>query len=262
MTISDDRRAPAPRVQVVVAHPDDETFGCGALLLHARALGAVTGVVCATRGEAGESRVRHADLGSVREAELRRAAELLGVERVDVLDFADSDMSGAAGPATLWGADESAVVDAVLAPVLAFAPDVLVTLDASDGHRDHQRMRDVVMRVADLAGVPRVYVSCLSRSLMRRWSDHQQEVNPDSPYLDVDEVELGTPDDTITTIVDVRAHRSDLDRAMAAHASQASPYTDLPDRLTDDFLDTARARRVVPAWQGGPLESMLLEPRG
>jgi N-acetyl-1-D-myo-inositol-2-amino-2-deoxy-alpha-D-glucopyranoside deacetylase len=38
----------------VVAHPDDETFGCGSLLLHAAARGMATAVVCATRGEAGE----------------------------------------------------------------------------------------------------------------------------------------------------------------------------------------------------------------
>ena len=38
---------------VTVAHPDDETFGCGSLLLHAAAAGAQTCVVWATRGEAG-----------------------------------------------------------------------------------------------------------------------------------------------------------------------------------------------------------------
>ena len=42
------------RLMVVVAHPDDESFGCGSTLLHAAAAGARTAVVCATRGEAGE----------------------------------------------------------------------------------------------------------------------------------------------------------------------------------------------------------------
>src|SRR5437763_11299620 len=69
----------APRLQLVVAHPDDETFGCGSLLLHAAAAGATTSVVCATRGEAGEGGA--ADLGAVREQELRAAARLLGVQR-------------------------------------------------------------------------------------------------------------------------------------------------------------------------------------
>lgn len=252
----------APRVQVVVAHPDDETFGCGAILLHARALGAVTAVVCATRGEAGESTVPHDDLGEVREAELRRAARLLGVSRVDVLGFGDSGMSGEAAPTTLWGAEEADVVAAISEPVRSFAPDVLVTLDAGDGHRDHERVRDAVLEVADAAGVPQVYLSCLSRSLMRRWCDHQQLVHPDSPYLDVDELRLGTPDELITTLVDVRAHRAELDRAMAAHGSQSSPFDDLPDGLTDDFLDTARARRVVPPWDGGPIATSLVDPVG
>src|SRR5690242_4937705 len=62
------------RLQVVVAHPDDETFGCGSLLLHAAAKGATTSVVCATRGEAGEGAAD--DLGAVRERELREAARV------------------------------------------------------------------------------------------------------------------------------------------------------------------------------------------
>jgi LmbE family N-acetylglucosaminyl deacetylase len=39
---------------VVVAHPDDETFGCGSLIAQASADGARVRVICATRGEAGE----------------------------------------------------------------------------------------------------------------------------------------------------------------------------------------------------------------
>ena len=63
------------RVLVVVAHPDDEAFGCGSLLLHATASGAEVTVLCATRGEAGEVTVGvvvpPAGLGSLREQELR-----------------------------------------------------------------------------------------------------------------------------------------------------------------------------------------------
>ena len=76
------------RLHLVVAHPDDETFGCGSLLLHAAAAGVETVVTCATRGEAGEppagSALGPAELGRVREQELRSAASVLGVRTVEV----------------------------------------------------------------------------------------------------------------------------------------------------------------------------------
>src|SRR4029078_824458 len=71
-------RARAVRLLVVVAHPDDGSFGCGSALAHAWRAGHDTAVLCATRGEAGESRIRTDDLAGVREAELHAAARILG----------------------------------------------------------------------------------------------------------------------------------------------------------------------------------------
>ena len=244
-----------PRVQVVVAHPDDESFGCGSLLLHARAAGAVTAVCCATRGEAGGA---GPDVGRVRERELREAATLLGVAEVDLLSFVDSDMSGPAGPETLVGADVAAVTAAVRASLERFRPDVVVTLDASDGHRDHARVRDATLAAAADLAVPRVYLACLPRSLMRRWCDHMASHRPDMAHLDADVACLGTPDEELTTRIDVAAHREQRERAMRVHASQTSPYDGLPEDLSAAFLDVAYARRVVPAWSGGARESQLL----
>jgi LmbE family N-acetylglucosaminyl deacetylase len=223
-------------------------------------------VTCATRGEAGEppagSGLRSAELGRVRERELTAAAEVLGVERVDLLDFADSGMSGEAGPETLVGAAYDEVVAAVLGSVLRHAPDVLVTLDAGDGHRDHARIRDAALEAAERAGVPRVYLACLPRSLMRRWCDHMAESRPDIEHLDADLAELGTPDELLTTAIDVAAHREARERAMAVHASQTSPYDGLPDDLRAAFLDIVHARRVTPTWRGGGREVSLLPRAG
>ena len=60
----------APRLLVGLAHPDDETFGTGSLLLRAAGEGYRTAVCCATRGEAGDPTpgtvVEAAGLGALR----------------------------------------------------------------------------------------------------------------------------------------------------------------------------------------------------
>ena len=249
-----------PRLHVVVAHPDDETFGCGGLLLHAHAAGAETFVTCATRGEAGEDPHGRsgAELGRVRADELHRAAARLRVREVELLDFADSGMAGPASPGTLVGADLDHVVAQVSTSLRRVRPDVVLTLDASDGHRDHQRIQEATLRAAAEVGVRSVYLACLSRSLMCRWVDRMRAAQPDKAHVREDDVVLGTPDDQISTLVDARAQRGQLELAMAEHRSQDSPYDGLPPDLRDAFLDTARARRVVPPWAGGPTESSLV----
>ncbi len=255
--------ADAPRLLAVVAHPDDETFGLGSILAWAAAGGAETAVCCATRGEAGEPAARSGlapeDLPDARTRELHEAAGVLGVSRVDLLDFADSGMVGDAAPGTLVAAPFEDVVAAVLAAIDAFRPEVVVTLDAGDGHRDHARIRDAtlaaVARAADPVG--RVYLACLPRSLMRRWVDHQRAVAPDRQHLDADVAAIGTPDEAISTVLDTSAHLATRWAAIRLHDSQVSPYDDLPPDLQEAFLATDRLRRVVPPWTGGPLEDSL-----
>jgi LmbE family N-acetylglucosaminyl deacetylase len=104
-----------PRLLLVVAHPDDETFGCGSLLLAAAGAGWRTIVACATRGEAGETSADLAGrpLGEVREAELHAAAALLGVTEVVLLGFGDSGLTGDLAPEALAAAAPDDVAHAV-----------------------------------------------------------------------------------------------------------------------------------------------------
>ena len=244
------------RLLVVVAHPDDETFGCGSLLLHAAAAGMVTAVVCATRGEAGEAvgGTPGERLGVLREQETRAAAELLGVSHVDFLGLTDSGMSGAAGPETLVGAPFEDVRDRVGRHLDAFAPTVVVTLDASDGHRDHERIREATLAAVDLAThrTPQTYLHCLAQSLMRRWVEHMAAADPSWEHLRGNVP--GTPEDLVTTVLDTEAHLVGREAAMRLHASQRSPFEGLPPDLRRAFLTSERLRRVRPEWTGGPVE--------
>ena len=249
-----------PRLHVLVAHPDDETFGCGGLVLHAAASGWHVHVTCATRGEAGEGPTDGRPLAQVREAELHEAGTRLGVREVELLSFADSGMQGPAPAGSLVEAEALDLVETLADSIRRVRPTVVVTLDGSDGHRDHLRVRDATLQAAAREGVPYVYLSCLPRSLMAEWFAHAAAEHPDREHLTVQQDVPGTPDEQLTTLVPVDAHLAALEHAMAAHASQDSPYDGLPGDLRDRFLGTVRLRRVVPSWGGGPVETGLPHP--
>lgn len=212
-------------------------------------------MACATRGEAGAPTpgrgLDDADMATVREAELRDAAALLGVDEVVLFDWFDSDMHGEPRPGTLVAAPVEEVTAAIAGVIDRVAPTVVVTLDASDGHRDHAHVRDATIAAAARpeCSVRRVYLQCLARSLMRRWVELLQQRQPDSAHLDLGE--LGTPDEWISTVIDTSPHLELRERAMALHRSQTPPYDVMPAELRRAFLATDRLRRVLPEWRPG-----------
>jgi LmbE family N-acetylglucosaminyl deacetylase len=246
------------RLLVVVAHPDDETFGCGSLLAHAQAQGVETVVACATRGEAGspssERGPDDANMAVVREDELREAASLLGVSRVVLFDWIDSGMDGVPDRGTLVAAPLGEVASAIVEVIDDVKPSVVVTLDASDGHRDHAHIRDATLRAAQTSSwrADRVYLHCLPQMLMRKWVEALHEQNPESEHLGLGE--LGTPEDLITTVIDTTEHLDLREAALAVHRSQTSPYEVMPPELRREFLTAERLTRVQPVWTGGPIE--------
>jgi LmbE family N-acetylglucosaminyl deacetylase len=244
----------------VVAHPDDETFGLGSVLALAAEQGVEVAVWCATRGEAGEPApgcgiAAGEELAAAREAELRTAAGLLGVTRVALGGFLDSGMSGEAPAGSLAAAARGDLLAAVRREIEQVRPDVVVTLDGSDGHRDHVAVRDAALGAA--ADVPWVYLHCLPRSLMQAWVEHALREEPYREHLRAELATLGTPDESITTVLDTRRHLDLRWRAIHAHASQVSPFAALPAPLQEAFLGTDHLRRTSPAWAGGPQERGL-----
>lgn len=123
-----------PRLLAVFAHPDDESLACGGTLARCVDAGVEVTLVCATRGEAGSINpalvLDRASLGAVREAELREAADVIGLHEVVVLGHRDG-MLPWAEPGRLE-ADVAAEFDRV-------APDAVLSFGA-DGlywHPDH-----------------------------------------------------------------------------------------------------------------------------
>lgn len=143
----------AASVLAVCAHPDDESFGLGAVLHRFASAGAGVSVLCFTRGEASTLGPSGPSLAEVRAAELRAAADELGVRRVELFDHPDGALS--AVPLEQL-AREVAVLRAEV------GADLLVVFDEGGvtGHPDHCRATEAAM--AGAPGVP-VLAWCVPR---------------------------------------------------------------------------------------------------
>ncbi|WP_329200398.1 MULTISPECIES: PIG-L deacetylase family protein [unclassified Streptomyces] len=77
------------RALAVVAHPDDLEYGCAAAIADWTDGGREVVYLLATRGEAGIDTTAPAECASVREAEQRASAAVVGVSTVEFLDYRD-----------------------------------------------------------------------------------------------------------------------------------------------------------------------------
>lgn len=257
--------ASSEHILVLVAHPDDETFGCGSVIAHAAARGARVTIGAATLGELGEAAPGF-DLGGRTLAEWRHdelvaAASILGADCLPPLGFTDSGWDGPAAPGSLCGAPWETLVATLTATIAQADPDIVLTVSGDDGHRDHRRLAEAVgAAFADAAPEgSSLYHWCLPNRLMRRWADETARLRPGTAHLAM--ADLGTGDDAITTVVDTSAQLDRRERAIAAHASQVSPYAGLSTDLARDFLTTDHLIRVVPALPPGRRESELTHGR-
>ncbi len=85
------------RILFIGAHPDDETFFAGGTIARYVDEGARVSVVCATRGERGSTGdfCTVEELPRVREAEMREAMKILGVEGLYFLPYEDQQLGSA-----------------------------------------------------------------------------------------------------------------------------------------------------------------------
>ena len=159
------------------AHPDDESIATGGVIAQAAAAGQRVVLVLATRGEHGEVNdgVLHdgETLGERRTLEMMRAAEILGIQRVEFLGYVDSGMMGTPEndqSDSFWTADVHEAAERLAAILRDEAAEVLTVYDSHGGygHPDHIQVHRVGVRAAELAGTPRVYEATMNRDEMRR----------------------------------------------------------------------------------------------
>lgn len=137
----------ARRVLAVVAHPDDESFGLGAVLTALAQGGAETSVLCFTHGEASTLHAGEGALAMVRANEFEAAATVLGVERAELLAYPDGALVDT--PLHELVRHVARVVDGVGADLLLVFDEGGIT-----GHPDHRRATEAALAGATGAGLP------------------------------------------------------------------------------------------------------------
>lgn len=192
---------------VITAHPDDEAFGMAGTLAKAAASGVRTALICATRGEAGQSAglaaTREA-LAALRSKELRCSAAALGVSDLALLDYPD-------GGAASW--DMAALVRELTTHIQRIAPDAIVTFDDQGitHHPDHvtvhRAVRLALEAAPDRLGVRRLFYQVITCP---------EQASPEGPTF-----ACASPE-AVDVTVDIRAFEPVKRAALACHRTQAA----------------------------------------
>ena len=210
----------------VLAHPDDESFGCAGALALAHDAGVTTRLLVATRGEAGSADGEpDPAVGDRREAELIGAARIIGLDEVSVLE----------GYADGYVADQpfERLVEEIAAWLAERRPQAVITFGPHGvtGHPDHvvvgNATRWAVERLAEEGIAPNaVYVI--------------------SPTFDPGEsrYDLSPEEQSPTHRIDITAVAGRKVEALEAHASQS----DTADVITALRSAIGEGREIVEGY--------------
>jgi N-acetylglucosamine malate deacetylase 2 len=189
----------------IFAHPDDEAIIIGGTLIQLAELGWETHLICATKGEASTAYdrdyVKKEELGPVREQELLRAAEIMGIKKVHFLDYID---------ATLVDQDEAEAVEKLAALLNTLQPELIYTFEVNgiSHHPDHKTVHRWMMKLlheGKLNYMPlAVYLATVDNRAGRLKNG----------------LLMGSPIEEITTIIDIERVADQKAKAILAHRTQ------------------------------------------
>jgi LmbE family N-acetylglucosaminyl deacetylase len=236
------------KLLAVLAHPDDESLGFGGTLARYAAEGVETYLVTATRGEHGRfgalgKGADPAEVGRVRESELRAAAAVLGIREIFILGYPDGGVDNI---------DAGLAIRALSRHIRRIRPDVIVTFgpEGAYGHPDHIAISQITTAAAVCAAdcgysldggspqdsLPPHRVSKLYYLAWRnnKWEAYQAAFRKLTSMVDgVQRQATPWPDWAVTTEIDTSASWPVVWKAVRCHQTQMSIYERLQD-LTDE----------------------------
>ena len=196
-------------VLAVVAHPDDESFGLGAILDAFNQAGTRTAVLCLTHGEASTVHGVAGNLAELRAQEFAAAARMLGVSDLTLRDYPDGGLDQVPR-SRLVGEVIDAAGTAPAAGLLVFDPSGVT------GHDDHAAASAAALLAAAGLKVP-VLGWTLPDSVATQLNRECGAGFVGHPAVDID--------------IELPVTRTRQVAACAAHVSQAIPTSVLWRRL-------------------------------
>lgn len=218
----------------VHAHPDDEVMGTGGIFARYAEEGIRTVLVTCTNGEQGDApggvkpgEEGHDDavVAGLRLAELRESVAHLGIAHVELLGYRDSGMDGwdANGHADAFCNVPLEQPVARLAELMErYRPQIIVTYDENGGygHPDHIQAHRIAVAAAEKTGIPdKLYYTAAPRGRVRELFDFMRDAGVDLNGFELPD-DFGTPDELITSLVDVSPYVENKIKALKAHESQ------------------------------------------
>jgi LmbE family N-acetylglucosaminyl deacetylase len=234
----------------VHAHPDDEASSTGGTYRVLADEGIRTVLVTCTRGEFGDApggikpdTEGHDadDVADLRDVELDKAVEILGISRSVRLGYRDSGMMGWPqnhDPNAFWATPVEDAAERLAVVLMEERPQVVVTYNENGfyGHPDHiQAHRITLSALALIDYEPTLYFNAIPNSVMAimraRWEEEERVEReaqaakgnlrePDPEMTEEDIIQMGTPDDEIGAAIDVSSATDAKYDALAAHDSQ------------------------------------------
>ena len=206
---------PPPRILLIFAHPDDESFIAGGLVRRHADRGAETALVTATRGDAGRvgepPLCSREELAAVRAAELERAAGILGIAHVCLLDYRDGHLAEA--PA-------AGIRDVLVRRIREHRPHVVISFDPGgmNGHADH-------------VAIARFAIDAVAAAADPRWAGTAGEPyhvprllwNAPVPPWEVTRPRSLGAEPGVDFVIDVAPQRTAKAAALRAHRTQQVP---------------------------------------
>ena len=261
------------RLLIAYAHPDDESFGLGAMIAAYVARGVEVTLICATNGERGAVKPEFLEgydsIKALRLAELDAAVQVLGLQRLVLLDYKDSGMMGSEttnDPECLWQAPQDEVTRRVVEVMRDTQPQVVVTFNkyGGYGHPDHIAIQRAATDAFALAGDPayktgqppytpqKLYYSTINKAMIRFgiWVTRVRGQDPRrlGRNKDIDIVKILDHVEPTHSTVEIGEYLEVWDAASACHASQlGGRFVRLPGPVRRRLMRRQGFTRVTPA---------------